>query len=88
MVITCETNSNTAHQSVESRKADASSGHNVSYDATGDNWYVISWAEGNTIYYVKEYVTNDQFNRVEFKYSRSDAGNQLLESIIGSFQLK
>ena len=88
MVITCETHTNTGHQSVAARMAEMKTGINVSYEASGSNWYVLSWAEGNTVHYVKEYVTSDQFNSIEFVYTKSETCDKLLEEIVPTFQLK
>ena len=46
-------------------------GSKIAYSTLGDNYYAISWSEGATIYYCKQFFNNDYQNNFVIYYHRS-----------------
>lgn len=68
--------------SLEEVMADESAGRPVHYSASGDDWFVISWDEGSTVYYLREFVGPTRRVSVLYTYpkSASDTGDAAVEA--------
>lgn len=63
------------------------SGHDVHYQASEDDWVVVTYAEGGTVRYTKQFVGEGSMNTVAFEYPESakDACDPVLEEVVASF---
>lgn len=64
------------------------SGKTDLYTAADDDWYVISWREGDTIVYQKTIVTNSTVATVSLEYSTAnrDMGSKIIDTLLPTFQ--
>lgn len=81
MVINVWAKANDSGQSLDYVKQVAENGHDVDYDATGDGWFVVSYWNGDTGYYVREYVNDSRILALEFTWPRDSSarGSQIVE---------
>ena len=59
------------------------------YTAEGDNWYVVSWREGDTITYTKTIVTDSTIATAHLEYSiaNRDMGSKIIDTLLPTFQV-
>lgn len=59
------------------------------YTAEGDNWYVVSWREGDTIIYEKTIVTDSTIAAAHLEYSTAnrDMGSKIIDMLLPTFQV-
>lgn len=59
------------------------------YTAEGDNWYVVSWREGDMITYTKTIVTDSTVATASLEYStaNSDMGSKIIDTLLPTFQV-
>lgn len=59
------------------------------YTAADDDWYVISWREGDTIIYQKTIVTDSTVATVSLEYSAADRdmGSKIIDTLLPTFQV-
>lgn len=86
---------NALFRSVDTILANISSEHELAYEATGDDWLVISYIRDDEIVYTKEYVGGQtdsgqgcgSINVATFVYptSERDAGDALVEALVSTF---
>lgn len=59
------------------------------YTAEGDNWYVVSWREGDTIIYEKTIVTDSTIATAHLEYSTAnrDMGSKIIDKLLPTFQV-
>ena len=59
------------------------------YTAEGDNWYVVSWREGDTITYTKTIVTDSTVATASLVYSTAnrDMGSKIIDTLLPTFQV-
>ena len=59
------------------------------YTAEGDNWYVVSWREGDTIIYKKTIVTDSTIATAHLEYSTAnrDMGSKIIDTLLPTFQV-
>ena len=59
------------------------------YTAEGDNWYVVSWREGDTIIYEKTIVTDSTIATAHLEYSTAsrDMGSKIIDTLLPTFQV-
>lgn len=59
------------------------------YTAEGDNWYVVSWREGDTIIYEKTVVTDSTIATAHLEYSTAnrDMGSKIIDTLLPTFQV-
>lgn len=59
------------------------------YTAEGDNWYVVSWREGDMITYTKTIVTDSTVAMASLEYStaNSDMGSKIIDTLLPTFQV-
>lgn len=59
------------------------------YTAEGDNWYVVSWREGDTITYTKTIVTDSTVATASLEYSTAnrDMGSKIIDKLLPTFQV-
>lgn len=76
----------TAHESFVDEDT---SGKTDLYTAEGDNWYVVSWREGDTITYTKTIVTDSTVATVSLEYSTAnrDMGSKIIDTLLPTFQV-
>lgn len=76
----------TAHESFVDEDT---SGKTDLYTAEGDNWYVVSWREGDTIIYEKTIVTDSTVAKVSLEYSTAnrDMGSKIIDTLLPTFQV-
>ena len=76
----------TAHESFVDEDT---SGKDDLYTAEGDNWYVVSWREGDTITYTKTIVTDSTIATVSLEYSiaNRDMGSKIIDTLLPTFQV-
>lgn len=57
--------------------------------STLNNWFVVSHWEGETDYYIREYVDSSRILAIEFTYPRAnaDAGSQIIEDMTNTIQM-
>lgn len=79
-------NDETAHEMFVD---DDTSGKADLYTAEGDNWYVVSWREGDTITYEKAIVTDSTAAKVSLEYSTAnrDMGSKIIDTLLPTFQV-
>ena len=65
------------------------SGKTDLYTAEGDNWYVVSWREGDTIIYEKTIVTDSTIATAHLEYSTAnrDMGSKIIDTLLPTFQV-
>lgn len=65
------------------------SGKTDFYTAADDDWYVISWREGDTIIYQKTIVTDSTVATVSLEYSAADRdmGSKIIDTLLPTFQV-
>ena len=65
------------------------SGKTDLYTAEGDNWYVVSWREGDTIVYEKTIVTDSTIATAHLEYSTAnrDMGSKIIDTLLPTFQV-
>lgn len=65
------------------------SGKTDLYTAADDDWYVISWREGDTIIYQKTIVTDSTVATVSLEYSAADRdmGSKIIDTLLPTFQV-
>ena len=76
----------TAHESFVDEDT---SGKDDLYTAEGDNWYVVSWREGDTITYTKTIVTDSTVATASLVYSTAnrDMGSKIIDTLLPTFQV-
>ena len=76
----------TAHESFVDEDT---SGKADLYTAEGDNWYVVSWREGDTITYTKTIVTDSTVATASLEYSTAnrDMGSKIIDTLLPTFQV-
>lgn len=76
----------TAHESFVDEDT---SGKTDLYTAEGDNWYVVSWREGDTITYTKTIVTDSTVATASLVYSTAnrDMGSKIIDTLLPTFQV-
>lgn len=76
----------TAHESFVDEDT---SGKTDLYTAEGDNWYVVSWREGDTITYTKTIVTDTTVATASLVYSTAnrDMGSKIIDTLLPTFQV-
>lgn len=59
------------------------------YTAEGDNWYVASWREDDTIIYEKTIVTDSTIATAHLEYSTAnrDMGSKIIDTLLPTFQV-
>lgn len=59
------------------------------YTAEGDNWYVVSWREGDTIIYEKTIVADSTIATAHLEYSTAnrDMGSKIIDTLLPTFQV-
>ena len=59
------------------------------YTAEGDNWYVVSWREDDTIIYEKTIVTGSTIATAHLEYSTAnrDMGSKIIDTLLPTFQV-
>lgn len=59
------------------------------YTAEGDNWYVVSWCEDDTIIYEKTIVTDSTIATAHLEYSTAnrDMGLKIIDTLLPTFQV-
>lgn len=59
------------------------------YTAEGDDWYVVSWREDDTIIYEKTIVTDSTIATVHLEYSTAnrDMGSKIIDTLLPTFQV-
>ena len=59
------------------------------YTAEGDNWYVVSWRDGDTIIYEKTIVTDSTIATAHLEYSTAnrDMGSKIIDTLLPTFQV-
>ena len=59
------------------------------YTAEGDNWYVVSWREDDTIIYEKTIVTDSTIATAYLEYSTAnrDMGSKIIDTLLPTFQV-
>lgn len=59
------------------------------YTAEGDNWYVVSWCEDDTIIYEKTIVTDSTIATAHLEYSTAnrDMGSKIIDTLLPTFQV-
>lgn len=79
-------NDETAHEMFIEKDA---SGKADLYTAEGDNWYVVSWREGDTIIYEKTIVTDSTVATAHLEYSTAnrDMGSKIIDTLLPTFQV-
>ena len=62
--------------------------HDVSYRSLGENSFVATWEESDTIVYVRELVSDGVVRAVwiECPSSASDRGNAIVEQVVPTFK--
>ena len=73
MVINVWAKANDSGQSLDYVKQVAENGHDVDYDATGDGWFVVSYWNDDTGYYVRKYVNDSRILALEFTWPRDSS---------------
>ena len=65
------------------------SGKTDLYTAADDDWYVISWREGDSIIYQKTIVTDSTIATVSLEYSTAnrDMGSKIIDTLLPTFQV-
>ena len=76
----------TAHESFVDEDT---SGKTDLYTAEGDNWYVVSWREDDTITYTKTIVTGSTVATASLVYSTAnrDMGSKIIDTLLPTFQV-
>ena len=76
----------TAHESFVDEDT---SGKTDLYTVEGDNWYVVSWREGDTITYTKTIVTDSTVATASLVYSTAnrDMGSKIIDTLLPTFQV-
>lgn len=79
-------NDETAHEMFVDKDT---SGKADLYTAEGDNWYVVSWREGDTIIYEKTIVTDSTVATAHLEYSTAnrDMGSKVIDTLLPTFQV-
>lgn len=79
-------NDETAHEMFVDKDT---SGKADLYTAEGDNWYVVSWREGDTITYTKTIVTDSTVATASLEYSTAnrDMGSKIIDTLLPTFQV-
>ena len=59
------------------------------YTSADDDWYVISWREGDTIIYEKTIVTDSTIATAHLEYSTAnrDMGSKIIDTLLPTFQV-
>lgn len=59
------------------------------YTAEGDNWYVVSWCEDDTVIYEKTIVTDSTIATAHLEYSTAnrDMGSKIIDTLLPTFQV-
>jgi hypothetical protein len=83
MVIDASVKPNSQGKSLADLKSGAAAGHDLTTDAGRDDWFVVSYWDGDTGYYLREYVDGDTIAALEFTWPRSSADHcsQLIEDM-------
>ena len=65
------------------------SGKTDLYTAADDDWYVISWREGDTIIYEKTIVADSTIATAHLEYSTAnrDMGSKIIDTLLPTFQV-
>lgn len=65
-----------------------SSGRAVHYSASEDDWFVLSWDEGGTVYYLREFVGPSGRDSVLYSYpvEESEAGDAAVEATFDTLE--
>lgn len=79
-------NDETAHEMFVD---EGTSGKADLYTAEGDNWYVVSWCEDDTIIYEKTIVTDSTIATAHLEYSTAnrDMGSKIIDTLLPTFQV-
>lgn len=74
---------------IEAAQAAASAGHTLDYSAGGKNgWFVVSYWDGNTGHYLREYVDSDRIFALEFTWPKgNEATNQMVEDMTDAIEM-
>lgn len=83
MVIDAWVRPNSQGESLADLRAAAAAGHDLTTNAGKDDWFVVSYWDGDTGYYLREYVSDDTIAALEFTWPRSSADHcsQLIEDM-------
>lgn len=83
MVINASVRPNSQGKSLADLKAAAAAGHDLTANAGKNDWFVVSYWNGDTGYYLREYVNSNTIAALEFTWPRSsaDRGSQLIEDM-------
>ena len=80
---------NTDGTTIDAAQAAAAAGHTLDYSAGGKNgWFVVSYWDGDTGHYLREYVDSDRIFALDFTWPRgNDASNQIVEDMTASIEM-
>lgn len=82
---------NTDGSTLEGLFDQAQVGHQITYTyiSTLNNWFVVSYWQGDTGYYIREYVNNSRLMAIEFTWPRSqaNAGTQIINTVTDSMSM-
>jgi hypothetical protein len=74
---------NSSGESLDYLKANAMNGHDCDYTAEEDGWFVVSYWDDDTGYYLREYVNDSRIMALEFTFPKSSSarGSQVIEDM-------
>lgn len=79
---------NLTGETVESMHKKLAKGHDVSYEAEGDNWVVVSYVENSMEYYTKVYVGESAINTLSVQHHEKyhELGSDAVEELEKTFK--
>lgn len=83
MVINASVKPNSQGKSLADLKSAAAAGHDLTANAGKNDWFVVSYWDGDTGYYLREYANSGTIAALEFTWPRSNADHcsQLIEDM-------
>jgi hypothetical protein len=77
------TKANTDGATLDSEQAAAAGSHNLTYKTQGDGWFVVSYWDGSTGHYLREYVDDSRIVTLDFTWpkSRQDEGSKVIDDM-------
>jgi len=77
------TKANSDGATLDSEQAAAAGSHNLTYKTQGDGWFVVSYWDGSTGHYLREYVDDSRIVTLDFTWpkSRQDEGSKVIDDM-------
>ncbi|MCH4083825.1 MAG: zinc ribbon domain-containing protein [Olsenella sp.] len=68
---------------LDSEQAAAAGSHNLTYKTQGNGWFVVSYWDGSTGHYLREYVDDSRIVTLDFTWpkSRQDEGSKVIDDM-------